>query len=162
MKKNPIQKRSAFSLVEMLAVIAILAVLAGFGFGTYFLVNKNARITQAQVVIDNLSANLETRVAQSGEDYPENAGELYELLTGDSDPKDGVVDEGKTPAFKEMDPQYDGKGKYLNAQRKIIDPWGTPIRYEFPGINNNVEEGFDLWSAGPDQEFGNEDDVKNW
>lgn len=161
MKKNSIQKRAAFSLVEMLAVIAILAVLAGFGFGTYFLVNKNARITQAQVMIDNLSSSLENRVSQTGAQYPENEDDLYALLSGDLD-SDGKVDEDETPAFKEMDPQYDGKGKYLNNSRQIIDPWATPIRYEFPGTHNNVEDGYDLSSAGPDQEFGTDDDIKNW
>ncbi|MFC5049537.1 prepilin-type N-terminal cleavage/methylation domain-containing protein [Rubritalea spongiae] len=178
-----------FSMVEVLAVMVILAILGSIGFGTYMLVNRNARVTQAELMIENLSTSLENRVNErftgdsldaleaSGildgdSQYPSGDGSdgssqnLYAFLSGDFK-ANGSYDAGEIePAFPEMDPNYQGKGKYLNDDLEIIDPWRTPIRYKFhidgEDLNNNVEGGFDIWSAGPDLEFDTEDDIKNW
>jgi len=40
----------------------------------------------------------------------------------------------------------------------IVDSWGTPLRYTFPGEHNNHDDGFDLESAGPDEDFDTEED----
>lgn len=165
-------------MVEILAVIAILAILGGLGFGTYMLVNRNARITQAEVMIENLTSKLEERsrasftedqlanlsgVLESGTMLPSGDGldgssvNLYAFLSGDYN-LNGSFDDGEgTPMIPELDPNYDGQGKYVNDSYELIDPWGTPLRYKFTedglGLNNNVEGGFDIWSAGPDLEF---------
>ena len=44
------------------------------------------------------------------------------------------------------------RGPYIEEQ-KLRDPWGTKFNYESDGRN------FKIISAGPDQSFGNEDDV---
>ncbi len=41
-----------------------------------------------------------------------------------------------------------------------LDPWQHPYIYECPGRHNPTS--FDLSSAGPDGQFGNEDDIGNW
>ena len=38
------------------------------------------------------------------------------------------------------------------------DPWGNAYVYKYPGAHN---EGFDLYSTGPDGREGN-DDITNW
>ncbi len=54
----------------------------------------------------------------------------------------------------------------MNDKYELVDPWKTPLRYLYSeggtGLKNNVEGGFDIWSAGPDLEFDTEDDINNW
>ena len=182
--------RSGFTLIEILTVITILAVLGGIGFGTFMLVNRQAKSKQAEVMIENLSTNLEARVAkgfsqddlddlgaklQLGTLYPSGDGSdtstanLYAVLSGDFD-SDGDVDtdvggksgNNRQPMFPQIDPEYTGKGKYVNDDRILVDAWLQPLRYRFPGNKNNVENGFDLWSVGPDgMDTGTNDEGDN-
>ena len=41
-----------------------------------------------------------------------------------------------------------------------IDPWGNPYYYVCPGPHNTSS--YDLFSSGPDQRIGTEDDLCNW
>ena len=50
------------------------------------------------------------------------------------------------------------RGSYLD--QTLLDPWGNPYLYQFPGKHNPT--GYDLWSAGPDGKSGNADDIGNW
>lgn len=52
----------------------------------------------------------------------------------------------------------DWRGPYLTKVPK--DPWGNPYVYRFPGKHN--QNGFDLYSFGPDGKEGGGDDVTNW
>jgi len=173
---------------------------------------KQTKATQAEVMIENISSNLETRVNQgfsqeeqdtlasegvisSGEIYPSGDGsetsseKLYAVLSGDYT-LSGEVDDDRKPMFAEIDPQYSGKGQYLMRQSAdqlkngrdaskliMVDPWNQPLRYEFDGtgtaqLHNNVENGFDIWSIGPDGadfgetnddgEDGGLDNITNW
>lgn len=181
------RQRCGFSLIEILTVMTIISILGGIGFGTYMLVNRNARVTQAELMIENLSSSLESRVNERFSDaeerlvadlldgnssYPEGDGstsstkKLYGFLSGDYDMSGTYQEDEGSPAFPQLDPNYQGKGRYLNDDLEIVDPWKTPLRYKFDedgiGLNNNVEGGFDIWSAGPDQTFDTEDDINNW
>ena len=40
------------------------------------------------------------------------------------------------------------------------DPWDKEYNYTYPGTHN--PRGFDLFSAGPDRQFGTPDDIGNW
>ncbi|MBN1341863.1 MAG: type II secretion system protein GspG [Phycisphaerae bacterium] len=51
-------------------------------------------------------------------------------------------------------------GPYLEKGTMLLDPWGTPYGYRFPGKFNR--DAYDLWSAGPDGRDGTEDDIVNW
>jgi len=50
-------------------------------------------------------------------------------------------------------------GPYVTHE-KLKDPWTHDLLYQYPGEFN--EEGFDVSSAGPDGQEGNDDDIGNW
>lgn len=41
-----------------------------------------------------------------------------------------------------------------------VDPWGAEYNYESPGSHGDSK--FDIWSNGPDEEDGTDDDVVSW
>ncbi len=49
------------------------------------------------------------------------------------------------------------KGPYI--EREVIDPWGHPYQYRYPGIHN--KDGYDIWSLGEDGVIS-DDDARNW
>ena len=50
--------------------------------------------------------------------------------------------------------------KILKEKKVPLDPWGNEYVYIYPGSNN--EDGFDLYSFGPDGKEGGNDDITNW
>ena len=50
------------------------------------------------------------------------------------------------------------KGGYV--QELPEDPWGNKYQYANPGVHN--PDSYDLYSFGPDQEEGSDDDIGNW
>ena len=50
--------------------------------------------------------------------------------------------------------------KILKEKKVPQDPWGNEYVYIYPGSNN--EDGFDLYSFGPDGKEGGNDDITNW
>ena len=63
--------------------------------------------------------------------------------------------------------QFEESNLTEDTPQQIIDGWGNPMRYhpwkekEITKAAHN-KKSYDLWSAGPDEEFGTEDDVTNW
>jgi general secretion pathway protein G len=51
-------------------------------------------------------------------------------------------------------------GPYLEANKSLVDPWGTPYYYRYPGQHGLDEP--DIWSAGPDRQSGTDDDITSW
>jgi len=50
--------------------------------------------------------------------------------------------------------------KILKEKKVPKDPWGNDYIYIYPGSNN--DDGFDLYSFGPDGKEGGNDDIVNW
>jgi hypothetical protein len=52
--------------------------------------------------------------------------------------------------------------EYMNS-KDTKDPWGTPYRMKCGStLPPSVESGIAVESAGPDQKFETEDDIKSW
>ena len=155
-------KRRAFTLIELLIVMAVIAVILGLILGTSGYVRNRAARDRAQVEIAALEAALERFKADNGI-YPEtppgrddggNADILYRAISGDGNQGSAY--------WQPREDQLNRK----NGFTEIVDPFGRPYNYVCPGYFNTTT--FDLWS-GPARMNENlkrwedeELDAKNW
>lgn len=129
----------AFTLIELLLVLVILAALAAIVTPKLANRSKQAKITQAKVQIDNFETAIEAFEIDVSR-YPTSSEALEALI--------------KEPTNAEG-----WQGPYLKKGIPL-DPWGKDYIYKIPGSYN--EEGYDLYSMGPDRKTGGDDDIKNW
>lgn len=137
---RPLRSRAGFSLVEMLIVIALIAVIGTLTIGKLGNIFGGAQEDVAQQFVRNsLSAPLLKYRIDTGS-YPGTEQGLQSLVAAPNGVKAGKW-----------------KGPYI--ERLQDDPWGKPYQYRFPGVKN--VGGYDVWSFGPDGvESG--DDIGNW
>ena len=128
-----------FTLVELLLVLAILAVLAAIVIPKFSGRTEQARVTAATTQISNLGTALDSYEVDTGS-YPDSNMGLQALVA-----KPANVDNWRGPYMKQDIPK---------------DPWGDPYVYEFPGKHG--EGHYDLYSYGPDKRAGTDDDITNW
>jgi general secretion pathway protein G len=132
------RRHNAFTLVEMLLVLVILATLAAIVIPKMAGRSQQAKVTAAMSQINSFELALDAFEVDNG--YYPKTGALDDL----------VNQPGNAPGWK---------GPYL---KKGIppDPWGNPYTYEYPGKHN--VNGYDIMSMGPDGHAGTDDDVVNW
>ncbi|MFN3167805.1 MAG: type II secretion system major pseudopilin GspG [Phycisphaeraceae bacterium] len=137
------RKRSAgFSILELLLVLVILGILAGIVGVRFAGQSGKAKVTATKTQLSNLEGALNQYEIDMGE-YPstqQGIKALREMPSG--------VDEDNY-----------NKGGYLTKDI-TNDAWGNPWQYRYPGTKN--EDGYDLYSFGPDGEEGGDDDITNW
>lgn len=126
--------RSAFTLMEMLVVIAILGLLVGTVAVSMQGHLARSRVSAAKIEMAKITEALDSYDGVYSR-FP-TAEEGLEILTGPS----GKVEE-----------QFIASGEFK-------DPWGTPYEYVIPGPNNKP---YELISAGPDRQFETEDDLSS-
>ena len=133
-----LHRRAAFTLVEMLLVLVILATLAALVLPKFAGRTEQARLTAAKTDISSICAALDAFEVDNGY-YPKN-GSLNALVEQPSD-------------------ATSWRGPYL-SKGVPLDPWGNAYIYDYPGKHN--ANGFDVSSSGPDGRPGTDDDVTNW
>jgi general secretion pathway protein G len=133
------RRRQAFTLVEMLLVLVILATLAAIVIPRFAGRSEQARVTAAQSQIASFQLALDAFEVDNGY-YPSTSQGLNAL----------VQQPNNAP---------DWRGPYLR-KGVPLDPWGNPYTYEYPGRRN--PGGYDLMSMGPDRRVGGGDDITNW
>lgn len=141
---HPRPRRRAFTLIEILVVIAVIAILASLVAPNVFQHVGTARSTTARSQLEMLATALDAYRLDTGR-YPTSAQGLAALVT--------------LPA---ADPPATWRGPYL--RRAVpVDPWGHPYVYVAPGdVNPN---GYDLLSYGADGRAGGEGedaDILGW
>lgn len=134
------RRPSGFSLVEMLIVIALIAVVGTLLIGRIGNLFGGAQEDVAKQFVENaLKAPLLKYRVDVGH-YPTNQeGGLKALLNAPA----GVGDKWRGPYVEKL-PE---------------DPWGNPYQYKYPGTHN--PDGYDLWSLGPNPE-SDADNIGNW
>lgn len=135
-------RRHAFTLIELLLVMVIIAVLAAVVLPKLTGRSEDARISAAKSQIAIFSNALSTYEIDNGS-YPSTAQGLDALRNKPSG----------TPEPKGW------KRPYLEKDAGV-DPWGNEWVYRQPGTKN--ADGYDVLSAGPDGREGTEDDIGNW
>jgi general secretion pathway protein G len=124
-KRAGIARCAGFTLLELLVVMAIIGLLAGYVGPRYF-----AQIGKSEV-----------KVARAQLDALEKALEQYRLDTGHYPTQEqGLVAIIKKPG---NEPRWDGP--YLKKELPL-DPWGRAFIYKVPGERGD----FDLVSLGKD------------
>jgi general secretion pathway protein G len=133
--------RTAFTLLEVLMVIVILGILAALIVpqftGTQLRAEKDLTATQIAALRNDL--------------------ERFRLHCG----RFPTTDEGLAALLQKPDDEELAErwgGPYIQKAPK--DAWGHDLIYECPGQYN--EDSYDLSSAGPNGQEGDDDDITNW
>lgn len=134
------RKNAAFTLVELVIVITIIAVLAGSG--VYLIVGFVDDAKYQRVDSDLKALDLALKSYERGNYFKPPTGDqgleaLVERPTGDPQP------ERWRPYLEEM----------------MLDPWGQEYQYRFPAQKSTKK--YDIFSLGEDG-VESEDDVGNW
>ena len=136
-------RRAAFTLFEILIVIALIALLAGVAITNVGKIFGGSQEQIAQLFVnDAMKAPLTSYRIHVGS-YPTTQEGIQALLT---------APEGSGGRWK--GPYIDTKGSKLP-----IDPWGSPYKYRYPGTRK--PDSYDLFSYGPDRQESS-DDIGNW
>ena len=134
------QRQRGFTLLELLVVMVIIGLLAGYVGPKYFAQIGKSETKTAKAQIDSLSNALDQFRIDTGH-YPMTENGLRVLNFAPSN-----------------EPKW--QGPYL--QKRIPDdPWGRPYLYKMPGEHGD----FDLWTLGSDGASGGTNeaiDVNNW
>ncbi len=131
-----------FTLLEIIVVVAIIAILAAYIAPKVAGRVDDARISKAKSDIRVLESSLELYKLDNFV-YPSSGQGLTALVTKPSG------EGGKN--WRE--------GGYIKKLNK--DPWGNDYQYAFPGTNGE----FDVFSLGADAAVGGENDaadIGNW
>jgi general secretion pathway protein G len=129
-----------FTLLELLVVMVIIGLLAGYVGPKYFAQIGKSEVKVARAQIDSLGKALDQFRLDVGR-YPSIDEGLAALITNPSN-------------LTKWD------GPYLTKQLPL-DPWGNPYIYKVPGEHGD----YDLMSYGKDGQPGGEreaGDITNW
>ena len=134
------RRRSAFTLVELVIVITIIAVLSGSGIYLIIGFIDDAKYQRVESDIQALDLALKSYERNNYFNPPtqeQGLAALVERPTGE--------------------PQPERWRAYLEEPMK--DPWGADYQYRFPATKSTKK--YDLFSLGEDG-VESEDDIGNW
>ena len=138
--RRRMQTAYGFTLLELLVVMVIIGLLAGYVAPKYFSQVGKSEVKVAQAQLDSLEKALDQYRLDVGR-YPPTEQGLAALMTRP----------GNEPKWQ---------GPYLKKTAPP-DPWGRPYVYKYPGERGE----YDLFSLGKDGQpggTGEAADITNW
>lgn len=159
--------RFRFTLVEVLAVVALVSLLAAIGFGAYSYAMNASRESNTKALLKRIEAGLESCRTKFGY-YP--ASQNFQMIMIRLDTSTNLVsdvqfdvsnsssstsgtslsDEMRTEFLRVVEEESLKKGQ--TGDFVLEDSWGGAIYYRYPGQINRG--GFDLIAPGADGRFG--------
>jgi len=140
-----------FTLIEVLVVVAVLAVLLGLIASGGTAARKRAKIYEARAMIASLETALSLYHVDFGAYPAEGNQNLVNLLADAATYSSNADWEGPYISLKDDDLN----GTIPNAT--VIDPWGRDYGYILDTV-----PAYKIWSLGPDGSDGTGDDIKSW
>jgi general secretion pathway protein G len=132
--KKKAKKGKGFTLVELLVVVAILAILAAALLPKFLGYTDNAREAQTMADLSTMKSVVEIYAADEGA--------------------------GNYPAVDKIEEVLTGKGiSWTEDNKGVVDPYGRPYAYAIDGEAGDADQHFVIASPGKNGEFGNEDDI---
>jgi general secretion pathway protein G len=138
-------------LIELLAVMAIVATLASIVIGVGRYTNDTAKVARAKAELAGIAAAVEKYRAKYG-DYPQTfeSPVMLQSLIGKRGPNGAAIAD---IALIEVD-RFTTQEETNPAGRSdvsLCDPWGSPYQYRYKSAVAGSSFGFVLYSSGPDQ-----------
>lgn len=136
--------RAAFTLIEVMIVIAIILLLAGIVGVTLFRQQDEAKIGATRIQMRAIESALKEfrRVYGRWPTDEEGLAVLWDIQALDPDAEQALW-------------------KKFLEKPVPTDTWGVEWGYRQVSEHGD-EDVYDLWSNGPDREEGTEDDITSW
>jgi general secretion pathway protein G len=134
-------REDGFTLLELMVVLVILGLLAATAAPQVMKYLGRAKTDAAALQVRNLTSTLDLYRLDVGS-YPSQAEGLQALI--------------QKPANQQR-----WNGPYLSKKDMLIDPWGQPYQYRYPGERGDYE----LFTLGADNAVGGDSenrDVTSW
>lgn len=144
-------ERQSFTMIELLTVVAIIAVLAGIAVGVANLIADKSASAKTEGTIKALELALNM--------YNDKCGHYYGILSSPIPQRLSITKDIPSnlegTLWKYLDQKLINSSTVIDGGTRFFkDGWGRPLIYRCPGRFNKTT--FDLSSAGPDGKLGSD------